>query len=184
MNFRVLLVIGALLECSTSFSQSIFTSVLNTTGEAKKISQTDPRFPNYVFEWNVAESSIITTNSTSTFQVNHGLLQGYLQIEPEVPKSEIWFPDEIKIYPNPVMNNFTVELLTADKGVVVFSFYDSKGNMIFQRSVNYNGTGQTENFTTDQLPAGFYILRVSIKGLSENGGFLQKQGGFKIIKVK
>jgi Secretion system C-terminal sorting domain len=179
-----LLVIGCLLVGKTSFSQSIFTSILNTTGETKKLPSSDPRFANYTFEWNVGESSIVTTNSTSNFQVDHGLLQGYLLIQPQVPENGIWYPDEIKIYPNPVVSNFTVELLSVVKGVVVFSFYDSRGNIIFHRSGKYYGNGQTENFTTSQLPAGSYLLRVSVNGFPENGGYLQKQGSFKIIKVK
>lgn len=184
MKFQRILIPIAILALQNCFGQTIFTSTLNSTGEAKKLSQTDPRFPNYQFEWSVGESSIITQNSSSNFQVDHGVLQGYLQIEPQVSDNGIWYPDEIKIYPNPVVSNFTVELLTAVKGVVVFSFYDNKGNILFQRSVNYRGTGQTESFTTSQLPAGFYFLRVSIKGFPENGGYLQKQGSFKIIKVK
>lgn len=184
MKFQRILILFTLLIFQNSFGQSIFTSILNTAGESKKLSQTNPRFPNYTFEWSVGESSIITQNSTTNFQVDHGVLQGYLQIEPQVPENGIWYPDEVKIYPNPVVSNFNVELLTAAKGIVVFHFFDNKGNLIFQRSINYRGIGHTENFTTGELPAGFYVLRIGLKGFPENGGYLQKQGSIKIIKVK
>jgi hypothetical protein len=174
----------SLLFCTTIFSQSIFTSTLNSTGDTKKLSATSPRFPNYFFEWSVGESTIITTNTAGNFQVTHGLLQGYLLIDPMVPENGIWFPDEIKIYPNPVVTDFTLELLSSVKGVVEFSLLDTKGATIFRRSINYQGTGQTERFNIGYLPFGYYLLRVTMKGFPESGGYLIKQGGFKIIKTR
>lgn len=165
-------------------AQSIFTSTLNTTGETKKLNQTDPRFPGYYFEWSVGESSIITNNSAPNFQVNHGLLQGFLLVDPVVPNIGVWFPDEIKIYPNPVVTDFTLELLTSVKGIVEFGLIDMKGALIYQRSISYQGIGQTERFSIGHLPSGNYLLRVGIKGFPENGGFVLKQGAFKIIKVR
>ncbi len=174
----------SLLFCTTIFSQSIFTSTLNSTGDTKKLSATSPRFPNYFFEWSVGESTIITTNTAGNFQVTHGLLQGYLLIDPKVPGATTWFPDEIKIYPNPVVTDFTLELLSSVKGVVEFSLLDTKGATIFRRSINYQGTGQTERFSIGYLPSGYYLLRVTMKGFPDVGGYLLKQGGFKIIKTR
>ena len=174
----------SLLFCKRGFSQSIFTSTLNTTGETKKLPKTDPRFPNYFFEWSVGESTIVTTNTAGNFQVTHGLLQGYLLIDPLVPENGIWFPDEIKIYPNPVVTDFTLELLSSVKGVVEFSLLDTKGATIFRRSINYQGTGQTERFNIGYLPSGYYLLRVTMKGFPDAGGYFIKQGGFKIIKTR
>jgi hypothetical protein len=174
-----------MLLCSClAVGQSIFTSTLNTTGETKKLNQTDPRFPGYYFEWSVGESSIITNNSAPNFQVNHGLLQGFLLVDPVVPNIGVWFPDEIKIYPNPVITDFTLELLTSVKGIVEFGLIDMKGALIYQRSISYQGIGQTERFNIGHLPSGNYLLRVGIKGFPENGGFVLKQGAFKIIKVR
>ena len=174
----------SLLFCTTIFSQSIFTSTLNSTGDTKKLSATSPRFPNYFFEWSVGEATIVTTNTAGNFQVTHGLLQGYLLIDPLVPENGIWFPDEIKIYPNPVVTDFTLELLSSVKGVVEFSLLDTKGATIFRRSINYQGTGQTERFSIGYLPSGYYLLRVTMKGFPDVGGYLLKQGGFKIIKTR
>lgn len=169
---------------TTSFSQSIFTSTLNSTGDTKKLSATHPQFPNYFFEWSVGESSIITTNLSGNFQVTHGVLQGYLLSNPVVPDNGVWFPDEIKLYPNPVITDFTIELLTGLKGVVEFKLYNSSGSAIFNRSISYQGTGQTERFNIEHLPSGTYVLRVTLRGFPETRGYLQKQGGFKIIKTR
>lgn len=168
----------------TLSAQSIFTSTVNATGETSKISQSSPRFPGYYFEWSVGESSIITTNSAVGFQVSHGLLQGFLLADPVVPNVGTWFPDEIKIYPNPVLTDFTIELLTSVKGIVEFGLVDMKGALVYRRSVNYQGIGQTEHFNIGHLPSGSYLLRVGIKGFPETGGFTLKQGAFKIIKVR
>lgn len=186
-SFRIvsLLILGtSFLFYNTGFSQSIFTSTLNATGDTKKLAANAPRFPNYFFEWSVGESSIVTTNSNGNFQVTHGLLQGYLLVEPTVPGATTWFPDEIKIYPNPVVTDFTLELLSGSKGIVEFSFFDNMGAAIFRRSINYQGTGQTEHFNINHLSSGYYLLRITMKGFPESGGYLIKQGGFKIIKAR
>lgn len=173
-----------ILFCKVAASQSLFTSTLNTSGNYKKLSQNDLRFPNYSFEWSVGESAIISTNRSSNFLVTHGLLQGYLLNDPQVPSNGFWYPDEIKLYPNPIINDFTVDILTAAKGVVFFNLYDIKGIMLSQRSINYQGIGQTEHFNISHLPSGNYLLRVGIKGFSESGGNIIKQGVFKIIKLR
>jgi hypothetical protein len=177
-------VILSFLFYSTCYAQSIFTSTLNSTGDTKKLSATSPRFPNYFFEWSVGESTIVTTNTSGNLQVTHGVLQGYLLSNPVVPDNGVWFPDEIKLYPNPVITDFTIELLTGLKGAVEFKLYNSTGSAIFMRSINYQGTGQTERFNIEYLPSGTYVLKITLRGFPEAGGYLQKQGGFKIIKAR
>lgn len=169
---------------SNCHAQSIFTSTLNSTGSAKKLPSTHPQFPNYFFEWSVGESSNVTTNKSGNFQVTHGVLQSYLLSNPVVPDNGVWFPDEIKIYPNPVITDFSIELLTGLKGVVEFKLYNISGSTIFIRSTNYQGTGQTERFNIGYLPSGTYVLKITLRGFPENGGYLQKHGGFKIIKAQ
>ena len=181
---RVALFSLSLLFLTTSFSQSIFTSTLNSTGDTKKLPATHPQFPNYFFEWSVGESSIVTTNTSGNLQVTHGVLQGYLLSNPVVPDNGVWFPDEIKIYPNPVITDFSIELLTGLRGVVEFKLYNISGSTIFIRSINYQGIGQTERFNIEYLPSGTYVLRVTLRSFPESGGYLQKQGGFKIIKAR
>ena len=181
---RVALFSLSLLFLTTSFSQSIFTSTLNSTGDTKKLPATHPQFPNYFFEWSVGESSIVTTNTSGNLQVTHGVLQGYLLSNPVVPDNGFWFPDEIKLYPNPVITDFSIELLTGLRGVVEFKLYNISGSTIFIRSINYQGIGQTERFNIEYLPSGTYVLRVTLRSFPESGGYLQKQGGFKIIKAR
>ena len=135
-NRQVLLVLG-LSICNLVSAQSIFTSTLNSTGDTKKLPATHPQFPNYFFEWSVGESSIVTENTNGNLQVTHGVLQGYLLSDPVVPDNGIWFPDEIKLYPNPVVTDFTIELLTWLRGVVELKLYNSRGTSIFMRSINY-----------------------------------------------
>jgi len=173
----------AFLFFKNGFSQTIFISTLNTTGSTKKISQTNIRYPGYYFEWSVGESSIITTNAVAGFQVTHGLLQSYLINPPTFPTSNTWFPDEIKIYPNPVVSDFTVEMLTAVKGLVEFTIIDMKGSILYRRSINYQVFGQVERFKVAHLPAGNYLLRAVIKGSPDPGSKTLKDGGFKIIKL-
>lgn len=183
ISIRSLLLFYLIFSYDVS-AQSIFTSTLNATGETLKIAQSSPRFPGYYFEWSVGESSIITTNSAVGFQVSHGLLQGFLLVDPAVPNVGTWFPDEIKIYPNPVITDFTIELLTSAKGIVEFGLVDMMGSLVLRRSISYQGIGQTEHFNIGHLPSGNYMLRVGIKGFPETGGYVLKQGAFKIIKLR
>jgi len=173
-----------LLIFSTSFSQSIFTSTINASGDSKKLPVTSPRFPTYFFEWSVGESTLVTTNTNGNLQVTHGVLQGYLLINPVVPDNGFWFPDEIKIYPNPVETDFSVEVITGLKGVLDFKLFSSSGATVYHRPVSYYGTGLSERFNIGYLPSGTYILRITLNGFKEEGGYLLKQGGFKIIKLR
>ncbi|MBM3413192.1 MAG: T9SS type A sorting domain-containing protein [Bacteroidetes bacterium] len=183
MILRIFLLFTAsFFMVSYCYSQSIFISTLNTTGETKRLPASNPRFPNYFFEWSVGESSIVTTNTVGNFQVTHGLLQGFLLSNPIVPENGFWYPDEIKIYPNPVITDFSVELLSDLKGVVDFKMYNSSGSTMFIRSINYQGTGQNVQFNISNLPSGTYFLRITLKDFPEAGGYSRKQGGFKIIK--
>lgn len=184
IKYHFLFFITFFLEVTFGYSQSIFTSTINSSGETKILSTSNPRFPNFFFEWSIGESSIITTNATRNFQVTHGLLQGYLLSNPIVPDNGFWFPDEIKIFPNPVITDFSVELLTDLKGIVDFRVYNSSGSIILSRSINYQGTGKNENFNIGHLPSGTYILRITLRGFPDAGGYLRKQGGFKIIKAR
>ena len=182
--FVCIIAILSVLFTDQSAAQSIFTSTLNTTGSAKKLPANDARFPSYSFEWNVGESTIVTTNSNGNLMVTHGLLQGFLLKEPVVPAARSWFPDEIVIFPNPAVDDFTVELLTGIQGDIVFTLYNNQGTPLHQRSVRYQGLGSTQHFMIRHLPAGTYFLRISAKGLPENGGYITKQGTFKIIKAQ
>jgi len=181
--FSILMLLSVLFTYQ-SIAQSIFTSTLNTTGSAKQLLANDPRFPSYSFEWNVGESAIVTTNSNGNLMVTHGLLQGFLLNEPVVPTARSWFPDEIVIFPNPAVDDFTVELLTGIQGDIVFTLYNNQGTPLHQLSVRYQGLGSTQHFMVRHLPAGTYFLRISAKGLPESGGYITKQGTFKIIKVQ
>jgi len=121
----VCLFLGLLSHVSPVFSQTIFTSTLNTSGTSKQLLATDPRYPNYTFEWSVGESTIVTTNTSSGLMITHGLLQGFLLVEPQVPGALNWFSDEIKLFRNPAVNDFTIELLSSVKGVIVFTLYNA-----------------------------------------------------------
>ena len=167
-----------------SLAQSIFTSTLNTTGGSKQLSMNDTRFPNHSFEWSVGESAIVSTNSNGNLLLTHGLLQGFLLNDPVVPTAKNWFPDEIVIFPNPTVDDFTVELLTGIQSTIVFTLYNNQGTPLLQRSIQYQGIGSTQHFMIRHLPAGTYFFRVSAKGLPENGGYITKQGTFKIVKIQ
>lgn len=164
--------------------QSILSSILNTSGGSFVVPGSAPKYANYNFEWSIGEATIITTNYAPGLQVTHGVLQGFLQVPAIVSSNGTWFPDELKFYPNPVLTDFTVELLTKVKGVVSFIILDYKGRVLYTRNINYYGLGATERFSVDFLPSENYLLRVVINAFPSAGGYLLKEGTFKFIKVR
>ena len=101
---RSIVLTASLLLVLSGSTQSIFTSTLNTTGSAKQLPANDARFPSYSFEWNVGESTIVTTNSNGNLMVTHGLLQGFLLNEPTLEGVVAcrgradWFRTDAKVF--------------------------------------------------------------------------------------
>lgn len=169
------------LSVSIATAQTISSSTLNTTGGAKKVETGG--FKNYSFEWSVGESSIITVKSAGDFQLSHGLLQGFLLISPLAPLTGEWFPNEIKIYPNPVKTTFAVEILSSQKGVLVLQLFNLIGQLIQTKSFEYYGEGSTQYLTIGSQSSGIYTLRVLLKSFPLTGGSVKKQGTYKIVKI-
>lgn len=165
-------------------AQSIFTSTFNITGGAKSLES--GFFSKYSFEWSVGESTLVNTAVVSNLQVNHGLLQGYLLNVPFVPENGTWFPDEVKIYPNPVESFFTVDILSTAQGVVLFQLYNSSGVLHQTISMDYYGVGKTKVFNVTTLPSGLYFLKITLKNFPgpNFGSYIIRTGNFKIIKIK
>lgn len=68
-----------------------------------------------------------------------------------------WLFDDLKIFPNPIGNQFTVSWSSTEVAVTGIRIYDATGRMIYSSKP----TGTTITIHTHHLPAGSYILELA-----------------------
>jgi hypothetical protein len=178
---RLLLVIIFSQFTQLAFCQKIFTSTINTTGESKKLSQQDPRFAGYSFEWNVGESAAVTSMQSDQLLFTNGLLQYRFEQLIENNRVATFLADEVKVAPNPVKDLVEINILHGLKGKLVIELLDNKGNKLKQVQLQYNGTGLFENWNLSGLTAGQYFI--SINQLDPITGRVVKSGAYQIVKM-
>jgi len=161
--------------------QKIFTSAINTTGESKKLSQQDPRFAGFTFEWNVGESAAVTSMQTDDLLFTNGLLQYRFEQLLENSLVATFLADEVKVAPNPVKDLVEINILHGLKGKLVIELIDNKGNKLKQVQLQYNGTGLFEKWNLSGLTAGQYFI--SIRQLHPVTGRITKSISYPIVKM-
>lgn len=183
-TFRYFLLFAVLSQLSSiAMGQSIFTATINTTGDSKQLSASDPLFPGYQFEWSVGESAAITTMGEGNLMVTNGLLQYRPQMQTTATSLLASFTtDDIRVYPNPVKNNLAIDILHANKGKLQIELLDSKGTTMKIVQLDYTGMGAQEKWNLSSLPAGQYM--VNIRQISPVTGRMVKQGAYRIVKIK
>ena len=183
IRFRHFLLIALLSQLSmVAMGQSIFTATINTSGESKTLSASDPLYPGYLFEWSVGESAAITTMGEANLMVTNGLLQYRPQMQTSATSLVASFTAyDIRVYPNPVKNNLSIDILHANNGKLQIALLDSKGTTIKTVQLDYNGMGAQEKWNLSGLAAGQYM--VNIRQISPVTGRLVKKGAYKILKV-
>jgi hypothetical protein len=143
-----------------AFGQTIFTSTINTTGESKKLTQLDPRFAGFSFEWNVGESSAITSMKNDQLLFTHGLLQYRFEQLLENSLVATFLKDEVKVGPNPVKDIVEINILHGLKGKLKIELTDNKGNKLKEVQLQYSGTGLFEKWNLSGLIAGQYFISI------------------------
>jgi hypothetical protein len=161
--------------------QKIFTSTINATGEAKKLSQLDPRFAGFTFEWNVGESAAVTSMQNDPLLFTNGLLQYRFEQQPENSRVATFLADEVKVGPNPLKDIVEINMLHGLKGKLIIELVDNKGNKLKNVQLQYNGIGLFEKWNLSGLTAGQYFI--SINQLDPITGRVVKSGAYQIVKM-
>ena len=73
--------------------------------------------------------------------------------------------DEIKVFPNPVINNLALQLDNDRRGIYALSVYDLSGKKILSQNIEVNGLAQTENINTSNWAKGIYLLLIEKDGV-------------------
>jgi hypothetical protein len=137
---------------------------------------------NYNIEWSVGESAAINImNNSDLYVFTNGLLQYSVANQAENNLAPSFLTNEVRVYPNPVRNELTINILHASKGNDQIELLDEKGVKLKEKVVIYNGMGAIENWNLSGLKAGQYFL--NIRHTHPVTGRLIKKGAYKILKI-
>ena len=137
----------------------------------------------FSFDWSVGESTAITTLTNRDLILSQGLLQYHAGNIVEKNVGTIWFPNEVKIFPNPVKNILEINFKHLSSGELYFELYDQIGKLLWKKNVIYNGVSHIEKINMAAMIAGQYTIRIyQLSGPNESRKYY-KQGAFKIIKI-
>ncbi len=67
------------------------------------------------------------------------------------------------IYPNPVSDNFSIQIQAKKQGKLTVSIYDAIGRKVFFDAVLLSSKEQTFNYRTENITAGMYFLHVTFE---------------------
>jgi len=86
------------------------------------------------------------------------------QAKTSLPTTEAPF-SLVKLYPNPVKDNLTIELMLKEKGTVRCIVFDILGNSVSKEElhIEYNGTTRI-TLDLSKLHSGIYILKTEKEG--------------------
>ena len=137
---------------------------------------------NFAIEWSVGESAAINImDNSNQYVFTNGLLQYNVENQTEINKIASFLPNEIRVYPNPVRNELSINILHASKGNHQIELLDEKGTKLKEKIIKYNGMGALENWNLSGLKAGQYFLNIrQTEGVT---GKLIKKGAYKIVKI-
>lgn len=167
-------IIAILLIPVISFSQTINTSILNSSGGSAIRGY-------YQFEWSVGELALVDQMSNGNIIVTNGFLQPYL-VNPGSKNDGVAFSaDEIKVFPNPASRFVEIDFFTHQKGHVLLELYNAVGQKVYTDQFNCYGVDLIRRIPVTNLRPGSYIMNLSMNG---DFGVLVKQGAYKMIKIE
>ena len=79
----------------------------------------------------------------------------------------------VNIYPNPVVNQATVNFELKESNMVSYQVFDMTGRMLMSQNLGHLAEGQHQvNISAENLSSGSYILRLSQGGKNETVKFM------------
>lgn len=79
----------------------------------------------------------------------------------------------VKVYPNPVYDNASIEVELSNAGTVAIKVFDLQGRMVKQMQNQYQPAGKsTVNLNMTDFPMGTYIVQLESNGVSQTGKFI------------
>jgi len=110
------------------------------------------------FEYEFQVEANCADDATTSGFAGSCLFETFCIIDTETPLVQ----EEIKIYPNPFNQGFSVELELSQAGTSTLFLLDAKGQLVYQKAFEGPASFQTLNVTDiAHLPAGIYFLKIS-----------------------
>lgn len=170
------LVLSLLCACTCAFAQNtVAPQIVNISGGTN-----DDPTSYYRYEWSVGESAVIQTLTSSTLTVTAGILQPQTNLPSGSNGSGQWGTEEIKVFPNPVVTELEVSILSKQKGKVNMLLYDASGRLMGTKVFDYYGTGQITKWNFSPMASGSYTIKITLEPFTGSTG---KKGSFQVIKL-
>ena len=177
-NFKKGVHICLFLLASANYSraQMILPSTLNASGATVNKGY-------YSFDWSIGESTAVSTLTNGNLMVTQGVLQYHSGNVVDKNVGIIWFPNEVKLFPNPVRNILEINFMHVVAGSLHFELFNNAGKLLWQKDALYNGISLTEKLNMAGMPAGNYTLYLYQNDSPDSSRKYYKRGAFKIFKV-
>jgi hypothetical protein len=165
-----------LVSANYCSAQMVLPSTLNASGAIANKGY-------YSFDWSVGESAAVSTLANSNLMITQGVLQYHSGNVVERNVGMIWFPNEVKLFPNPVRNILEINFMHVVAGSLHFELFNNAGKLLWQKDALYNGISLTEKLNMAGMPAGNYTLYLYQNNSPDSSRKYYKRGAFKIFKV-
>lgn len=179
MKKSIFFLVFTLASVFFSHAQLVMPSTLNVSGSSVNKGY-------YSFDWSIGESAAISTLVTSNLMITQGVLQYNAGNVVEKNIAMVWFPNEVRIFPNPVKNILEVDFKHLAPGTIHLQLSNISGQLLLQKDFIYNGVSHIEKMNLSGLPAGqytLYIFQDQVPGSNTTKNYY-KRGAFKIQKLK
>ncbi len=157
-------------------AQMILPSTLNASGATVNKGY-------YSFDWSIGESTAVSTLTNGNLMVTQGVLQYHSGNVADKNVGMIWFPSEVKLFPNPVRNILEINFKHVVSGILHFELFNNAGQLLWQKDALYNGISLIEKLNMAGMPAGNYTLHLYQNDSPDSVRKYYKRGAFNIIKV-
>ncbi len=95
----------------------------------------------------------------------------------------IWFPNEVKLFPNPVRDILEIDFKHLVAGSLHFELFNSAGQPLWKKDILYNGVSLIEKLNMSGMQAGEYTLYLYQNESLKSYRNYYKRGAFKVVKV-
>lgn len=177
-NFKKGVYLCLLLLASAIYSRArmILPSTLNASGATVNKGY-------YIFDWSIGESTAVLTLTKGNLMVTQGVLQYHSGNVVDKNVAMIWFPNEVKLFPNPVRNILEINFMHVVSGSLHFELFNNAGKLLWQKDALYNGISLTEKLNMAGMPAGNYTLYLYQNDSPDSSRKYYKRGAFNIFKL-